>query len=393
MNINKSTISAFVAAGTTVAMVTTLGAGVAHAEPIPATPERAIAMVGSETTTPVMNALSNDADALALGGVLQVANFNATGTAQINTHPSLLTGTAPTCLINRPNGSTEGRLALLASQQAGTGGNGCIQGARSSSGASTSATNPALVYIPFARESITYAITNTSNFPKKMSLATLQSVFKCEAGNNGTGATFSHGKNYEAMLPQDGSGTRSYWIGQMGYDTSTSTTGSLQPTGQPSLYPCVQNGVSRNPAGGDIQEHNGSQVNNSEIVPFSVAQWTSQASGVIGTDVRGATRLGQLINTSAKDFNPFAANFPLQRNVFNVFPADYIDGTAAVGGSAIEQLRFKIQTLFKGSGSQLCTGASATDIILRFGFRAPVASNGTTLNCGDTTARTPQATT
>ncbi|MGQ0626212.1 MAG: hypothetical protein ACT4PP_16395, partial [Sporichthyaceae bacterium] len=283
------------------------------------------------------------------------------------------------------NGSTDRRNGLRLSESANSGaGDGCILGAVSSSAAGTAATNPALVYIPFARESLTYAITNTSHFPKKMTLDTLKSVFKCEAVNNATGALFGHGKNYEAMLPQDGSGTRSYWIGQMAYPS-----GSIPATGQPAAYPCVQNGVSRNPVGGDIQEHNGSQVNNSEIVPFSVAQWTSQASGVIGTDVRGATRIGQLIDTSGRDFNPFAANFPLQRNVFNAFPVDYIDGTANATGTAIEQLRFKIQTLFKGATAQICTGA-ASDIILRFGFRAPVNSSNVA-NCGETVSRTPQA--
>ncbi|MGQ0626310.1 MAG: hypothetical protein ACT4PP_16890, partial [Sporichthyaceae bacterium] len=130
MRNNKSTIGAVVAAGTTFTMVTL--SGIAYADPVPATPERAIAIVGSETTTPVMNALANDADALALGGVRQVASFNASGSAQINTHPSLGGGTL--CNITRPNGSTDGRNGLLLSASANRGaGDGCILGALSSS--------------------------------------------------------------------------------------------------------------------------------------------------------------------------------------------------------------------------------------------------------------------
>lgn len=372
MNFKKHhTLGTLVSAGITISMVMALG-GVAHADP-PAGSDRQIALVGSETTTPVMNALANDPAALAIGGVLKVASFNATGSATINTHPSI-----PACgAITRPNGSTDGRNALLASYTTGPApGDGCIQGARSSSAAG-SATTPSLVYIPFAKEAISFAISNTSNFSKNITLVKLRQIFQCTATNNNLGANFAHGKNYEAMLPQDGSGTRSYWIGQMQYPS-----GSIPTTGQPAAYPCVQNGTSRNPVAGEIEEHNASQVNNQEIVPFSAGQFASQVSGVIGIDVRSAARLGQI-----DDKNPFAADFGLQRNLFNAFPADYIDGTANATGTPLEQLRSSIQTLFKGSGAQICTNAAAVGIVSRYGLRPPTNASGVA-NCGDTTSRT-----
>lgn len=322
------------------AMVTVLGVGVASADPVPAG-NRTIALVGSETTTPVMNALANDAAALAISGTRAVASFNATGSATIDTHP----GTAACAAITRPNGSGAGRTALLNSLTAG---DGCIQAARSSS-LSLAAATPNLVYVPFAQESITYAISSTSFLPKTMTLAQVQGYFRCTNPNPAQGP-------YKAMLPQPGSGTRNYWIEQM-------YTGGALPSPVPA---CIQNGTDEN--GSVIEEHNGSQVNNFEIVPMSAAQWGSQVASVITPDVRGATRLGQIANT-----NPFASNFALQRTVYNVIPESVLTDSDATSVAT--------KTVFAGAGALVCSNASDT-IVLRFGLR--LASN-----CGDTSQVTP----
>ncbi|MBA3744026.1 hypothetical protein [Sporichthya sp.] len=357
MNTKFRTFGALVSAGTTLAIVAGLGAGVAHADPSPAG-DRPIAMVGSETTTPVINALANDASALAIGGVRQVASFNATGSATIDTHA----GTIPACTaITRPNGSSAGRTAFLASLTAA---DGCIQGARASS-LSLGATTPDLVYIPFGRESITFAITNTSAFGKNLTMAQMRGFFRCTSANLlGGGSPYST-PNYRAMLPQNGSGTRSYWIGADAIDYAGAGI-TVPNSGPVPGAACVQNGADENST--LIEEHNGSQVNNFEIVPMSVAQWTSQTSGVISTDVRGSTRLGQLDSK-----NPFATDFGLQRDVYNVFSATDID---AATPTALQQ---SIQTLFKGASSQICTNAASVAIIKRFGLF-------TVSNCGDTTS-------
>ena len=313
-----------------VAMVA--GGGVAHADPVGAPTFRELAGVGSETTTPVMNALANDATALAIGGVRQVASYNATGSATVTTKDPAVN---PNCTINRPNGSGAGRTALLAQLQAG---NNCLQFSRSSA-LDLSAAAVQLTYIPFATESITFAISNTSNLPRSLTLAQLQGFFRCT--NPGT---------YAAMLPQSGSGTRNFWITQM-------YVGGVLPNPVPA---CVQNGVDENNV--LIEEHNGTQVNNSEIVPFSVAQWGSQTSGLIA-DVRGSTRLGQIDGT-----NPFSANFALQRDLYNVIPTS-TEGTAPTS------------TVFVGPNALMCQ-ADADAIILRFGLRL-------TPDCGSTALRTP----
>lgn len=354
MNFKKRTKGVLVSAGITMAMVIGLGAGVAHADPVPAG-NRTIALVGSETTTPVMDALANDAGALALGGVRQVASFNATGSATIDTHG----GTVAACTaVPRPNGSSAGRAALLSSLTAA---NGCIQGARSSSnhlsGGTPISTDPNLTFIPFARESISFAITNTSNFSKNLTNTQLVAYFNCTAPTT----LFS----YKSMLPQNGSGTRSYWIGEM-YPGQT-----IPNSGPISGKTCVQNGADE--GGAVIEEHDGRQVNNTEIVPMSVAQWSSQTSGVI-TDVRGATRVGQIGST-----NPFADDFAKQRDLYNVFAQSDVDAVSPAAGSVADT----IQKLFVGPTAQICTNTTALAIIQRFGLRPPQQSCGNTSN--DTT--------
>lgn len=360
MNSKKRILGTLVSAGTTLAMLTVVGANVAHADPVP-TGNRQIALVGSDTTTPVMNALANDATALAIGGTRMVASFNATGSTTIDTHG----GTLPACTaVARPDGSGAGRDAYLASLNANGGaGDGCIQGFRSSSNGSGTY-SPSLTYVPFATEAISFAITNVSNFPKNIPLtgtSSIQGYFRCTAPNL-VGGTVA----YKAMLPQNGSGTRGFWVGAdaINYAGAGITVPNSGPV--PGAA-CIENGADEN--GNVIQEHNGTQVNNSEIVPFSVAQWGSQASGVIGTDVRGATRLGQIDST-----NPFADNFSLQRPLFNGFSTALLNQSSPPAGSDAAV----IQALFAGSGSQMCSNASAVAIIKRFGLR-PAA------NCGSLT--------
>lgn len=337
MNSTKRSLGVLVSAGI-IAIVTAVSGGVANADPVPAGP-RPLAGVGSDTTTPVMNALANDATALAVGGVRQVASYNATGSAQITTKDAAVN---PACTINRPDGSGAGRTALNTQWQlAAPGGdnlNKCLQFSRSSV-LDLSASPVQLSYLPFANESISFAINRVSNIPRNLTLAQLQSIYQCS------------GTSFGAMLPQAGSGTRSFWISIM-------YPGGVLPNPVPS---CVQNGVDEN--GVSIQEHNGTQVNANELVPFSVAQYSSQASGVITPDVRGQTVVGQVNGT-----NPFASNFAITRDVYNVIPTTQ-EGVAPWS------------TVFVGSGALIC-GNAADAIVQRFGFRLAA-------NCGSVAGRTP----
>lgn len=359
MNTKNRIIGTLVSAGTTLTMVIGLGVGVANADPIAAPTSRLLAISGSDTTDEVMQALAEDATALISGGNRAVENWSAAGGGNIAPHGGTL------CSITRPTGSSGGRTALLNSIGATATTPNCFQGARSSSLnlATVATTDKQLVYVPFAKEAVTYAVTNTSNVSRNQTVLRLQQFYRCE---NSSGVEQTNPAT-KVMLPQSTSGTRQYWLTQLLGSTAPATIGdtivSNTTTGVISSG-CVEDGADE--FGAVIQEHQGGKVNDNELVPYSVGQWTSQASGVIGEN-RGRTILAQIATT-----NPYTSGAFYQRTLYNVFPAAYI------GGSSTEATA--VQALFFGSGSALCTTAAA--ITSRYGLiPAP--------DCGATTSITP----
>lgn len=296
-------------------LAVSFGVGQAQADPSGAPQFRQLAGVGSDTTQDVTNGLSQVV--VDGSGTKLIGSYDATGSATINTK------SAAACQgIARPNGSGAGRTALLNSLNAN---DGCIQFARSSSGPA-GATTPGLTYVPFATDAVSFAITGSSTLPRSLSKAELQSVYRCEV----PGIT--------PYLPQAGSGTRSFW---------TSYIGSTN------IGPCVVDAKNGTP----VQEHDGRVLDNNSIVPFSIAQWISQASGVT-PDSRGSSVLGVIDNTQPLLLN---GSFAVTRPVYNIIP------TAQVGTAPFS-------TVFVGPTSLICQQAST---ITRYGF----AINP---NCGST---------
>ncbi|MBB5869914.1 hypothetical protein F4553_003293 [Allocatelliglobosispora scoriae] len=312
-----------------VSLVAILAAAPASADPSGAPQYRQLAGVGSDTTEGVMNAIANN---VTIGGTKVLGSYDANGSAQVTTKDP---ATTPGCTINRPNGSGAGRTALLTSLQANGGaGNGCLQYARSSSLTLTAST-PSITYVPFAVDAVTFAITGDSAIPRNLTLDELKSIYKCEIG----GIT--------PVLPQAGSGTRSFWLGIIGITDAQVNSG---------VYPCIVNGTL---SGQPIQEHDGRVLTGSSLVPFSIAQYVAQASGTL-TDIRGRAVLGVINGITPLTMN---TSVPLTRNVYNVIP------TSQIGNAPYS-------TVFVGSGSLICQQSA---IIQQYGF----APNP---NCGDTSA-------
>lgn len=303
----------------------------AQADPSGAPQYRPLAGVGSDTTTPVMNALSND---ITIGGSKVIGSYDATGSATIATQAA-----AACQAIARPNGSGAGRTALLQSLAAG---NGCLQFSRSSSLNLAATGGAQLTYVPFALDGVTYAITGTDTLiPRNLDLATLQSIYTCNPTVVGTGPNYS----ITAMLPQAGSGTRSFWEGKMGITDADVVAGK---------YPCITDKHNGQP----IEEQDGRVLTDSAIIPFSIASYDAEESQTI-QDVRGAAVLGAIGGVAAQQIN---STFPVTREVYNVIPTT---DTATAPWS----------TTFVGSGSLVCADAAT---IQKFGFT--VASD-----CGSTT--------
>ena len=337
------------------ALLVVSGAGLASADPkgpyTTASPQyRQLAGVGSDTTQDVMNGL---ADSAIVDGVKVLASYNAIGSATIATNAS-----AGCASVARPNGSGAGRTALLNSLNAG---DGCVQFARSSS-LDTSASSQSLTYIPFATDAVSYAVTTSSGVSRTLNMADLQKLYTCDVGYVGTSAVPASdaANTFEVtpVLPQAGSGTRKYWMGKMGISEAQITAGT---------YPCIINGTKNGQA---IEEHTGTVVDDKSLVPFSIAQYNSQATLVIA-DKRGRTVLGS-IGTGTAGGSLTGVTYPsllnggfnVKRPVYNIVP------TSKLGQAPYSQV-------FVGGTSLVCAD---TATIQKFGF-IPSA------DCGSTSAQ------
>ncbi|MFC8451528.1 hypothetical protein [Kitasatospora sp. NPDC057223] len=308
------------------------GTGTAQADPSGAPVYRPLAGVGSDTTQGVMNALAND---ITVGGQKVVGSYNALGSATIATKDS-----ADCQAVARPNGSGAGRSALLSELGKGK---GCLDFARSSS-LNLAASTPGLTYVPFAVDGVTYAVSAGSSLPLDLSTADLHAIYSCDPGYVGTAPNYS----VHPLLPQAGSGTRSFWL---------SVVGITEADVVANKYPCV----SDTKGGKKIEEHDGRVLDTTSLVPFSIAQYIAQSSSTIA-DIRGTAQLGNINGVPSVLLNTGA---PATRDVYNVIP------TSKVATSPWSDV-------FVGGTSQICQRSS---LIKQYGF-------GVNTNCGDTSRTT-----
>ncbi|MEE1793568.1 hypothetical protein PUR28_22840 [Streptomyces sp. BE308] len=277
-------------------------APVASADPATPTDYRVLAGAGSDTTQDVVNGLGESID----GGTL-IASYDATGSSTVKTR-------AANCTLTRPNGSSAGINALNSSIDGAT---GCLDFARSSRGPAAAGTD--LTWIPFAQDRVTVAVRGDSPLNANLNLTTaqLKSIYECTL-------TSLNGVPLTPLLPQAGSGTLTFFLGEIG---------------NPVVGACV----------GTMQEHNGVQLDTAgDIAPYSVSQYNAQVSGAVN-DRHGATVLGK-VNGGA-----------FSRDVYNVVP------TAKLNDATID-------ATFTGSDSKVC---AETDVIEFYGFT-------TIANCGAT---------
>ncbi|MER5194971.1 hypothetical protein ACWD3J_21415 [Streptomyces sp. NPDC002755] len=322
--------------------VAALGLGIlaapASADPNPITDHRQLAGVGSDTTQYVMNGLG---DVITNANGKVIASWNATPTdPAVTTITTKNPTTSPSCTLNRPNGSSNGIVALNNDITAGT---GCVDFARSSRGPVDFTTSD-LTFVPYAKDGVTYATDLGSTVPTNLTKAQLASIYtNCTYTNaSGTSVTVA------PLLPQTGSGTRTFWLSAIG--VSESQVGS-----------CVTQGV---------QEHDGTAITaGNQLMPYSIAQWIAQGKGFADVaNRRGESRLRSINGTApttgsgtALALNTaFDAGF--LRDVYNVVP------TARLSDAVIADT-------FVGSASKVCSNGST---INSYGF-------GTVANCGATT--------
>ncbi|MDR1188423.1 MAG: hypothetical protein LBK95_13385 [Bifidobacteriaceae bacterium] len=310
---------------------------------------RSLTGTGSDTTQYVMGGLAD-----VIGGGTVIGSYDAIGSTTIQTRSG-----GPT--FARPNGSGNGVRALTASinptggytYSNGSGGqvaiNGQLDFARSSSGPSAAGTD--LTYIPFARDAVSYAYSNwgTASAPSYLTVAELAAIYR------GTLTTFRSAdgvtREYLPRLPQTGSGTRQFFLQQIGVSEAE-------------VHWIT----------GLVQENDGSEIDSiGEIVPFSVASWVAQNNNVVpNTVVDNDVVLGAIDDDYWGVVAPvwhgkLNSVFPINRLVYNVVQTSRLSGTSPAD--------LLLQQTFAGSGSSVCQNAS---VINQYGF-------GTIANCGNTT--------
>lgn len=178
--------------------------------------------------------------------------YNSTGTQTNSAQVTLRAGSAP---ITRPNGSGGG-LGLLF----GAGNNPDLNFARSSSALNATQAAAGLQAFPFARDDLGLATAKTTNAPATITPAQMVAIYKGEITNWNQIAGGSNG-TIVPMIPQSGSGTRSFFEGQLkaaNGGTAVTLAGHVQVVQEHDAAPVVANAnavapfsVGRNAVSGD----------------------------------------------------------------------------------------------------------------------------------------------
>ncbi len=266
-----------------------------------------VAGAGSATTFGVMNALLFGYNGGSTNGGDTAYNIppQLTGSAGYTVNGDSHCGTITYNASNPPpNGSSAGINALVADTQ------GCIDFARSSR--PRGASDPAnLEFYAFGRDAVTWAHF-AGNAPTNLSQAQLQGIYICDQPGglpkytnwNQVGGNNAAIRRY---LPQLGSGTLSYFETRI-LGLTSAQQGVVDDTN------CATAPVR-------LEENNGSLIGAVNrpiaIVPYSFADWTAQANGVV-TDVRAGIQLGSINGVAPNAFSITADTFLGTRYVFNV---------------------------------------------------------------------------
>ncbi|MDR1152834.1 MAG: hypothetical protein LBK72_10275 [Bifidobacteriaceae bacterium] len=327
-----------------------LSAGPALADP-PAETYPPLAGTGSDTTQYVLNGLSRTIAAIGSYDAIDPVTHQPGGTIQTRQNGAV---------FDRPDGSGNGIRALTASiNPTGTYVwhtkviTGQLDFARSSSGPSGVGTE--LTYIPFALDAVSYAYSDwgDSSVPSYLTREELADIYRGDTTTyvDAAGVT----QQYIPMLPQSGSGTRTFFLAQIGVsDVEVQWISDI------------------------VQENDGTNVSEvGMIVPFSAGSWIAQFNSVVpNTITDNLVKVGSLDDDIYGIIAPVANGslnplFPFKRNVYNVVE------TARLTSQA--QADVLLKQTFAGPSSSVC---QATATITAYGF-------ATIPNCGVTTITGP----
>ncbi|MYZ33704.1 MULTISPECIES: hypothetical protein [unclassified Streptomyces] len=303
---------------------------------------RQLVAVGSDTTQDVISRLGEVVlDPNNTPDNQLIASYGTTGTTPIKTR-------AVNCSIQRPNSSSAGIEALRADLSAlpGSTTKNCIDVARSSRGPVDTSTTR-LTWIPFAKDAVTVALRSDSllNDGVGFTTAQLAQIYTCVPSaltRTYSTATGPVTITLKPLLPQAGSGTRTFFLEKIGVTTPGS---------------CVD---------GTVQVNDGTVLTDpGHLAPYSITQYIAQTSGVV-PDRHGVTVLSRVNGVAPRVAGKLNTAFPYARDVYNVVP------TARLTDGAIPDA--DLISAFVGPTSKVCL---QTTMIQAYAF-------ATIANCGST---------
>lgn len=241
----------------------------ANAEPV----SNGYVLVGSDTLQDSTNAILNGTS---IGGapVRVTSGGNTLGSFDAFGSPAIQTKSGG-AYFGRPAGSGAGVNALRASitgaNYSGNAGvparqiTGQVDIARSSSSAGSNAnSNGLLAYVPYGRDAVSYAYNSSNSDLANLTTAQLKQIY--EANSPVTiGSTV-----VKPRIPQNGSGTRSFFLSAIGVSTLGSTVPDTNNT---------------------TAENDATVLAADEIIPFSAASWVAQANGATGINTTTAANV------------------------------------------------------------------------------------------------------
>ncbi|MFF7456996.1 substrate-binding domain-containing protein [Kitasatospora sp. NPDC008115] len=226
----------------------------AVADPPPGVVPAAIDLVGvgADTTQGFMNRTSNDYDATVTPGQPRLFSWDATGPSPITTK----TG-AP--FIARPDGSLAGFNALVGTTSS------TVDYVRSARQPAVDPSPQPYLFVPFARDAVTWAAKSGGHAPANLSTNQLRSIYQCTVTNWTQLDPSWINATIKPVLPQPNSDTRAAFLKAIGGGTPV-TPGA-----------CVTSGP-RNDRGTDPL------LNDDDVVfPYSVGVYVDQVYRGHGT--------------------------------------------------------------------------------------------------------------
>ena len=373
----------------------TSGTGTVTVESAPAPND--VVGVGSDTIQNVFDQFSADFNAKRPKGVAgNLYSWDATNpiTGAIGENIATKQGCTP---IPRPNGSSGG-ITALTTENGTTSGHPCMDFARSSRARGTSDPT-SITFITLAGDAVTYATQPNSHSPGNLTTADLTGIYNCTItkwnqipGNSG-GSTAT----IAAMLPQAGSGTRSFFLSALGLTAPGS---------------CVSTSATRQGAAGandnTLEENEGVapslNMNKANVIfPFSVGKYLAERyhsascgsitacaanpskctptskQNLFGCNTRGNMNLNMINST-----NP-TVPFPLTNTTTNAvtnsaFTPTFTRFLFEVVNSPEFSIPTYLQPYFSSTG-WVCTNATAKTDLKNYGF-IPLPAGTAAGDCG-----------